>query len=193
MLKTGHRFGSQKEHHRNAEVRWIPDVAPFDPQHVFRHDRNRAAQGVRPVRRRTHQNADADAGDVGARRMQPFVIENAAQRQFSRDADDDRQQSLLVAFQNAERQVPSQQNAGDENRRNVTVIEADQLLPRTGAARRRAGAIGAGSSAGSCGLLDLVQLVRRQACRWFAALPDGQRITAFSICGYLPSPKCSRR
>ena len=61
--------------------------------------------------------------------MHPLVKEDAAQHQFGRDAYDDRQQGLLIAFENAERQMSDQQDAGDEDGSDVTVVEADQLLP----------------------------------------------------------------
>ena len=46
--------------------------------------------------------------------------------------------------------------------------------------------------ADSCGLLHVNELVRRQVVQRLD-VPDGQRMTAFSICGFLPRPKCSRR
>ena len=131
-------------------------MAPLDAQHILGHDGNCRAQGVGPIRRRPQQNSHADAADVRARRMHPLVKKNPAQRQFGRDADHDRQQRPLVALENAERQVPHQQNAGNENRGDVAIVETDELLPPGGRGRWRRR--WARSSAGSCGLLNLVEL-----------------------------------
>src|SRR5579872_680496 len=46
-------IGGEEEHGADAEVRWVEEVAPFCSQHIFRSDREKRADGVRPVSRRT--------------------------------------------------------------------------------------------------------------------------------------------
>ena len=89
-----------------------------------------AAQCVRPEGRRANQNANADAGDISAGGMRPFVKENTPEHKLQRDAGGDRQQSFLIAFENAERQMADQQNACDESRRDVAVVELEQRFSR---------------------------------------------------------------
>src|SRR5882757_5378106 len=126
--------------------------------------------------------------------MNPFVKEDAAERQLSRDANHDRQQSFLVALENAERKMPGKQDAGDENRSQISIFDAQPAFPSTNRGRRRERRrdqrFGSGlSHAGSLTLCNWSPTGLSIVC----TLPDGQRITAFSICGYFPSPKCSRR
>src|ERR1700730_735063 len=104
-------------------------MAPLNAQYIFGHDGNCGAQSVRPEGRRAKQNTYADSADVRARRMHPLVEENLAQHQFGRDTYRDRERSPLVAFENPERQVPHQQDVGNENRSNIAIVETDELLP----------------------------------------------------------------
>ena len=55
--------------------------------------------------------------------MQPLVKKIRPSASSVDDADDDRQQRPLVAFEDAERQVPHQQDAGNENRSDVAIVE----------------------------------------------------------------------
>ena len=135
MLRRGHGLRSQKQHHGNAEVGRVPDVTALHPQHIFGRDGDRAAQRIRPEGRRANQNADADARDISAGGMHPFVKENPPEHQFEPNAGNDRQQRLLIALENAERQVTGQQNAGNESGRDVAVVEAEQRLLLAGAER----------------------------------------------------------
>src|SRR5579863_4741694 len=169
----------------------------LDSQHIFRRNRDRAAQRVRPEGRRTHQNAHTDPRDISAGGMYPFVKEDPAENKFERDTCDDREQRLLITFEYAERQVTGQQNAGNERRRDVAVVEADQRLalgwsPGRSLGRSLGGQNWRGRLLAHAGSFIL--------CNWLGArlsmvwtLPDGQRITALSMCGFLPRPKCNRR
>ena len=72
-----HRLRREKEHGADAEIRRIPQVPAVHPQHVLREDRNQARKEVRPQKRRSDQDADADARDVRARRVQPLAVRDA--------------------------------------------------------------------------------------------------------------------
>src|SRR5258708_6552620 len=106
-------------------------MTALNPQYIFGGDRNRTAQTVRPERGRTKQNTDADARNVGARGVRPLTINYSAECDFKKDAGDDRQCSLLVAFQDAERQVAGDENACNQRRSEIAVIEAEHRPPST--------------------------------------------------------------
>src|ERR1700733_8329912 len=81
-----------------------------------------------------------------------------------------------------------EKDAGDKCGRDVAVVETDQRFFMARRIRRHDG-FGCRAHTGSLIL-----------CHWLAAgwsivwtLPEGQRMTAFSIFGVLPSPKCRRR
>ena len=67
--RAGRREQEQRAH---AEVRRVEDVAIVNAEDVLGGDRHERAERVGPQKRRTHEDADADARDVGARRMGPF-------------------------------------------------------------------------------------------------------------------------
>jgi hypothetical protein len=71
--------------------------------------------------------------------MQPFAKKNAAERQFGGDAYNYRQQSFLVALEDTKRQVSNQQNAGDESRRNIAIVESEEGLSPSLPLGRRSG------------------------------------------------------
>src|ERR1700722_8331516 len=71
--------------------------------------------------------------------MKPFMKENSPEHQFEQNTCNDRQQRLLVAFENAEGQVTHQQNTGDESGRDVTVINPEQGFSRGWRLRRLGG------------------------------------------------------
>ena len=82
-------------------------MAVPDAQDIFRSDGNCAAQSERPRCRRTEQNADADAGDVGAGEVRPGSVDDFTERDFGKDTNGDCQRGFLVAFKDPERQVPN--------------------------------------------------------------------------------------
>src|ERR1700752_475594 len=139
-------------------------------QNVLRHDRKHAAQREGPKRRRPKQNPDADTADVRARQVQPFAKKDPAQNQVSNERRNDSERGSFIAFENAVEQMAHQQNAGDEERRNVTVVEFD---PHAGSLTLK------------------VWLTDGLSKTW--VFPEGQRISTFSSLGLAPKPKCNRR
>ena len=94
----------------------------------------------------------------------------------------------VVALQDAEAELADEQDAGDEHRREEAVVEA------RGRGGCRAGDGGAGARPG----LEIVVVIGaprpggpapRPGPRSFEPIPEGQRMTAFSIRGALPRPK----
>src|SRR5580704_19781363 len=111
--EAGYGAGSENEHGNDAEVRRVPDVAIVDAQHILRGDGNQRAQGIRPEGWRAHQDADADAGDVGTGQVWPLAQVNARQNQFSNNAGANRQQGAGVTFKDTVRELAYQQDTGD--------------------------------------------------------------------------------
>src|SRR5262249_11703942 len=98
----------------------------IEPQNILRHDGNQRAQKIRPVCGRANQNPHADSRDVGARRVHPFTKEKLSKDQLRDDGGDNRQQSFLVTFKDSEGKLSSQRNAADQNRREITVLRAEE-------------------------------------------------------------------
>ena len=74
------------------EVRGVPQVAAFPADDILRRDRDRAAERVRPERRRTNQNADADPGNVGAGQVRKPAVRQASQRELKQHRHNDGEQ-----------------------------------------------------------------------------------------------------
>ena len=126
-----YRRRRQEQHGADAEVRRIPQMPAVDPQHVLRRDRDQAGQHVRPEKRRPHQDADTDAGDVGARRMRPAAVGEPRHEQLGRDRRDDGERGSRVALEDAEREVRGDENARDEDRRDQPVRKRErEAAPR---------------------------------------------------------------
>src|SRR6185369_13608508 len=92
-------------------------------QHVFRHDRKHAGERVRPERGRAQQDANADAADVRARKIEPFTVEDATEKELGNDSRNDREGSPFVTFEDAVEEMPDEQDERDEERRDVTIVE----------------------------------------------------------------------
>ena len=123
-----------------------------------------AAQEIGPQERRPQQDADADAGDVGAGGMHPDAVGDAAERQLRDDGGGDGQRRALRALEDAEREMRRQQDRRDEQRRQVAVVEPEPC-----------------SSAHE--LLDPVHAVHSGLDRACPADPRASVITARSTCG----------
>src|ERR1700761_5268403 len=122
--------------------------------------------------------------------MRPFAHNESAKNQFDSNADSDCQQSLCIAFQDAEREITDQQNERDKDRRDEAVLESEQAPPiavRLAGGQRRHHRLPAHE--GSFTLYSLLATIPFNDC----TRPEGQRITAPSICGSFPKPKCRRR
>src|ERR1700682_790055 len=84
--------------------------------------------------------------------------------------------------------MANQQDAGDEKRSDVAIIETNAAARRyldrccDRDLRRRL--------THAASLILFTWPISGLSRVWI--FPDGQRITAFSICGFLPKPKCSR-
>ena len=124
--QRGHGLRGQNQHGADAEVGGVPDVTAANAQRIFRCDRERAAQRVGPEGRRAQQNADADAGDVSAGRVRPFVQKDAAQNHLNSDSRRDREQRFRIALENAERKIADQQNQRDEDGRQIRIERLDR-------------------------------------------------------------------
>ena len=61
--------------------------------------------------------------------MRPLVQKDAAQHHLDGDGGSDRQQSLRVAFENAEREIADEQNQRDEDRRQKGIDAIRQRCP----------------------------------------------------------------
>src|SRR5712691_7356632 len=84
--------------------------------------------------------------------------------------------------------MADKQDAGNEKRSDVAIVKAD-LPPRRNFERWCDRGVARGlAHAGSLILLSCPA----SGCSIVCTLPEGQRITALSTCGFLPKPKCSR-
>jgi cytosine deaminase len=71
----------------------------------------------------------ADIVDLGAGRVGPLAVRDAAQRHLGDERRENRQTGALPPFENAERQVRRQEDRGDEQWRQEAVVEPEPLLP----------------------------------------------------------------
>src|SRR5579863_353523 len=127
--ERGHRIRCQKEHGRDAEVRWVEEMAALDTQHVLRGDRKQRADDVGPVAGRAKQNADADARDVGACEVGPLMEKQTAEGQFANHGRENGQTGLLITLENAEGKMADQQNERNERRRDIRIHAAGSRSP----------------------------------------------------------------
>ncbi len=116
----------QKQHHGDTEIGRIPDVAALDTQDVLGGKRDQAAERVGPEPWGAHQDADADSRDIGAGQVRDLAVEEAAEHDLGQDRSDDCQSRLPRAFQNADREVPAQQDTGDEERGDEPLVDLPQ-------------------------------------------------------------------
>src|SRR5678815_1021367 len=125
-----HRLGCEEEQDRKPKVGRIPDVSPFHPQHILRHDRNRAAQRIRPESGRTNEYSYANAGNVCTRKIQPFPIKDSTENQLTSQRSTNCQSCLPVALEYSVREMAHQKDEGDKQRSDVAIIKAETGLPR---------------------------------------------------------------
>src|SRR4030095_404453 len=165
-------------------------MTPLHSQDILRHDRNRAAQSVRPVCGRANQDPDADPGDVCTGEIEPLAVENASQNQLRNECCDDRECCLSVALEDAVRQMTDKKNERDEEWRDVTGIQTQARAARQFGMRHD----------GFSGSLQVAAYLHVSLIllTWFITglltvcfFPDGQRISTFSTRGFFPSPKCN--
>src|SRR5437764_9263167 len=103
--------------------------------------------------------------------MRPLTVEETTGHHLDGDAGRDREHRHLPALQDAEGEMAGDEDARDQRRREVAIVESEQFLHGSTilCSRRVAG-------------LSIV-----------CTLLDGQRITSLSTSACFPSPKCSRR
>ena len=94
----------------------------------------------------------------------------------------------LPAFEDAERQMRAEQDARDEQRRQVAVVERQEPLAASRRHQRRPAPSRRRRRQPAIGLLHVVQLCRSADCSIVCCCPDGQRITTRSTAVASPSP-----
>ncbi len=129
-------FGCKKEYDADREVRRIPDVPVLHADQVLRRDGDDSTERIGPEGRRSQQNTDADPADVGARKVRPLTDEEFSQNKFGKDAAHDCKQRFFIAFKNSEREMSHQQDQGDEDGRNKSILHAEGLAPASSRSRR---------------------------------------------------------
>ena len=160
----------------------------FDTQNVLRRNRKQATHDIRPVRGRAYQYPNTDARDVGTGGMEPLSHHQPAERQFGDDAGNDGQHGFLVALEDSKREMASEQDACNENWREITVLRTKEPLDAIGRLwwRRR---LEDRSSLRAHAASLILWIWLRAGLSNIWTLPEGQRITAFSIFASLPNPK----
>src|SRR2546430_8124744 len=82
-------------------------------------------------KRRPDQDADADAGDVGARRMRPLAVRQLPHHELRSDGDEDRDTGARRSEEHTS-ELQSQSNLVCrlllEKKKNITLSHADHLL-----------------------------------------------------------------
>lgn len=59
--------------------------------------------------------------------MRPLSSKDFCQHQLDADGSNDRQRGLRIAFENAERELPDEQDQRNQERRDETMIDAEEL------------------------------------------------------------------
>src|SRR5207342_951040 len=75
---------------------------------------------------RAHQDADADAGDVGAGEVREASVRQPPEHELRGNRHGDREPGSGIALENAERQVSADQDPRDEDRPEKAVVERER-------------------------------------------------------------------
>ena len=100
-------------------------------QDIFGHDRNDRAEDIRPIEGRADEDPDTNSRDIGAGEVRPFAEHPAREDHLRDDGRGDGGTCAGPAFEHAERELPEQEDARDEDWRQIPVLESKVSLPRS--------------------------------------------------------------